>query len=84
MQCGMSDTHENYLRIDYSFMPRRAFLYQNKTLVKKWSEKEPIKLIHKLIDGMECSGFEKLKIKTTLDTVLKVFEPKNIKVVSHE
>ncbi len=74
----------NYIRLDYSYIPVKAFLYNKNTLVKRWSVDEPISLVHNIIDNMDCNGFEKIKIKQTVETITNIFEPKNIRIVSHE
>ena len=84
MQCGSNDQHKDYLRIDYSYLPPKAHVYQNEVLVKKWSVHRPLELINKVIDGLETSGFEKIKIKATVKTVIDIFEPKNIKIIQKE
>ena len=74
----------NYLTIDYDHIPCKVTVHKHGVLVKKWSAKKPIDLVHSVIDNMDCSGFEKLKIKKTLEGVLNVFKPSKIRIVSKE
>ena len=74
----------NYLKLDYGHIPVRATVHQHGILIKKWSAKKPTDLIHTVIDNMNCSGFEKIKIKNTIKRVLDVFEPKTITIISKD
>lgn len=72
---------KNYLVIDYSYLPARGKIYKKGVLVNQWSINEPKKLVDELIDSTDLGGFDKIKIKKTLETVMSVFEPARLKVV---
>lgn len=74
----------NRLKINYDHIPAKVTIHSKGVLVKKWNEKKPIDLVHKVIDGMEVSGFEKVKLKQSITTVMEVFEPKNISIVEKD
>ena len=82
MQCGNNDEHKSYLLIDYAYIPAKGFVYENKTLVKKWSVNKPVDLVKQVIDTLDITGFEKLRMKSSLDCILDIFEPKSIKIIN--
>ena len=71
----------NYLRIDYEHFPAKAKIYREEVLVNQWSVKEPKKLIDELIDSTDLSGFDKLKMKSTIETVTSIFKPTGIRIL---
>ena len=75
---------ENYLKIDYKYLPSKVHVYNKGVLVKKWSEKEPIELVNQVIDGMDESVFKKIKMKRAPYEIIQVFEPKSIKIVQKD
>lgn len=71
----------NHLEIDYSHIPCKVKIYNEGVLVKQWNEKQPIDLVHSLIDALDETAFEKMKMKQKISIVTKVFEPKNIRII---
>lgn len=74
----------NYLTLDYDYYPAKAKIYQDSRLVKQWSERKPKDLIDSVVDSFDATGFEKVKIKRTLDVVIELFDPKKITIKENE
>ncbi len=72
---------DSYLLLDYDHYPVRGKIQRDGRLVKQWQIKKPVDLIHQIIDSTELTGFEKIRIKKTLEIITKVFEPKTIKII---
>lgn len=75
---------QNYLKIDFDYIPAKVMVYQKGVLVKKWTAKKPESLIHQVIDGLDDTGMNKLKIKKTLEICLNVFSAKSISIVEKD
>ena len=75
---------DSYLELDFHHIPCRAEIYHKGELKRKWSVENPLELVNTVIDGLESSGFEKIKIKATVKMVADIFEPKKIRVVEKE
>ena len=71
----------SYLLLDYDHYPVRGKIQRDGRLVKQWQVKKPVDLVHQLIDGTELTGFEKIRMKKTLEIVTNIFEPKTIKII---
>lgn len=78
---AMTTKDKNYLKIDFDYMPARAHVYNEGVLVKKWSAKKPVDLIHQVIDGLDDTVFVKIRMKKTLNICLGIFDPKSIKII---
>jgi len=72
------------LIINFKRIPAQAKIMKGEALQRKWSTKEPEKLVHQVIDNMETSGFEKIKIKKTINTFIDLFEPTSITITEKE
>ncbi len=75
---------QNYLKIDYRYLPAKVHIYSKGVLVKKWSETEPANLIDEIIDGMDDSVFNKIKIKKLLYQITEIIDPASIKIIQKE
>ena len=72
---------DSNLIIDYDHYPVKAKINRDGRLIQQWNVKKPEDLIHQVIDGTKLSGFEKIRIKKSLEVVTEVFKPKTIKII---
>ena len=73
-----------YLKLDYAYLPCKAKIYHKGEVINSWSVEDPLTLVNTVIDDMNVSGFEKIKMKSTVKTVTDIFSPKSIKIIEKE
>jgi len=80
----MENKNKKYLQLNYSHIPVRAEIYHKGEAIKKWSVENPLGLVNSVIDNMDMNGFDKMKMKNTIELVTDIFKPKTIKIIEKE